>query len=341
MKDFTVMIMGDGTSPVRRFYVPEQKLRRLVTLAAIVGVVAVLGFWDYLRLNGGRSELALLRVEAVEQREQIHVFEKTLTTVQGTLERVRHLERKIRLIANLPGAAATGGTEVTEIAPASMGGVFPAAQGQLHVPTDPFGAPMELGPHFESPRGPSQSLEEDPAPRAGYTTRGARQLSLMNRRAQGLGGAAERISGSLEELVTQLEAKRGKLASMPSIWPARGWLTSRFGYRVSPFTGRSQRHGGVDIAARRGTPVIAPARGRIKYVGSRGALGKTLVIDHGFGVQTLYGHNDTIKVRIGEQVERGQQIASIGSTGRSTGPHLHYVVEVRGKAQNPLDYIFD
>ena len=77
------------------------------------------------------------------------------------------------------------------------------------------------------------------------------------------------------------------------------------------------------------------------FVGTKGPLGKALVVDHGFGVKTLYGHTKEIHVRTGDVVERGQEIAAIGSTGRSTGPHLHYVVEVNGKAQDPLDYIFD
>ena len=76
-------------------------------------------------------------------------------------------------------------------------------------------------------------------------------------------------------------------------------------------------------------------------MGTKGPLGKTLMVDHGFGVKTLYGHTQEIHVKAGERVERGQQIALIGSTGRSTGPHLHYVVEVNGKTRNPLDYIFD
>ncbi|MHA7840158.1 MAG: M23 family metallopeptidase, partial [bacterium] len=142
-------------------------------------------------------------------------------------------------------------------------------------------------------------------------------------------------------LLGQLEDKREKLVSMPSIWPSRGWLTSRFGPRVSPFTGRRQQHNGIDIAAASGTPIVAPARGRVSFVGRKGPLGNALVLDHGFGVKTVYGHTREIHVRSGETVERGQRIAAIGTSGRSTGPHLHYVVEVNGKARDPLDYIFD
>ena len=117
--------------------------------------------------------------------------------------------------------------------------------------------------------------------------------------------------------------------------------SSVFGTRISPFTGKRQFHSGVDIAGARGTDVIATAAGKVVYAGSKGPMGKSVIIDHGYGVRTQYGHNKEITVKRGEVVERGQQIAALGSSGRSTGPHLHYVVEVNGKTRNPLDYIFD
>jgi murein DD-endopeptidase MepM/ murein hydrolase activator NlpD len=110
---------------------------------------------------------------------------------------------------------------------------------------------------------------------------------------------------------------------------------------VSPFTNKPQFHAGLDIAGAPGTPVIAPARGRVTFVGKRGPLGNSIVIDHGHGVRTQYGHNDTLRVKLGQVVERGEVIATLGSTGRSTGPHLHYVVEVQGRTKDPLDFIFD
>jgi murein DD-endopeptidase MepM/ murein hydrolase activator NlpD len=175
----------------------------------------------------------------------------------------------------------------------------------------------------------------------GLTTEGARVVDALGRLADRMNGHASVRGDSLELLLEQLDDKRVKLASMPSIWPARGWLTSRFGARVSPFTGRRQMHAGIDIASRAGTPIIAPAQGRVSYVGRKGPMGNTLILDHGFGVKTIYGHTEAIHVKPGQSVERGQEIAAIGSTGRSTGPHLHYVVEINGKPRNPLDYIFD
>jgi murein DD-endopeptidase MepM/ murein hydrolase activator NlpD len=167
------------------------------------------------------------------------------------------------------------------------------------------------------------------------------RVSLLRQGAEYLGVVAESQEASLADLVKRLESKRRRLASSPSIWPTKGWLTSRYGYRTSPFTGREQFHAGLDIAGAKGTVVVATARGKVVFAGKRGPLGDSLIIDHGYGVRTQYGHIDEVFVKRGDAVERGDKIASLGNSGRSTGPHLHYVVEVNGKTRNPLDYIFD
>ncbi len=146
---------------------------------------------------------------------------------------------------------------------------------------------------------------------------------------------------SFSELMEFLEDKKSMLASTPSIWPVRGWVTSNFGKRISPFTGKYKNHDGMDVATRTGTPIVSPADGRVTYVGVESGYGKLLVIDHGYGVVTRYGHNSDIFVKVGEKVKRGQQIAAIGNTGRSTGPHLHYEVRVNGVPVNPRNYILN
>lgn len=146
---------------------------------------------------------------------------------------------------------------------------------------------------------------------------------------------------SFNELKEFLEDKKSLLASTPSVWPVRGWVTSNFGRRISPFTGGYKNHEGLDIATRMGTPIIAPADGRVTYVGVEAGYGKLLVIDHGYSVITRYGHNSKIHVKAGDRVKRGQKVASVGSTGRSTGPHVHYEVRVNGIPVNPKNYILN
>lgn len=129
-------------------------------------------------------------------------------------------------------------------------------------------------------------------------------------------------------------------ASIPSIWPVRGWVTSDFGVRRGPRIG-TRFHEGIDIAASIGTPVYASGDGLITFAGYKHGLGKTIIIDHGFGVTTIYGHNSRLYVKEGQRVRRGMTIADVGRTGRSTGPHLHYQVEVDGVPVDPMRYIIE
>ncbi len=146
---------------------------------------------------------------------------------------------------------------------------------------------------------------------------------------------------SFEALTAYLTEQKDRLVATPSIWPAKGYVSSKFGPRISPFTGRRQRHTGIDIAAARGTPVLAPADGVVTYSGKLAGYGRAIVVDHGFGIKTFYGHNHQNKVKKGQRVARGQVIAAVGSSGYSTGSHLHYEVLVKDTPVNPLKYIVD
>jgi len=328
MEAYTLIWVKDRHARPQQISLPKTRVKQAAIALAVACVLVLGAVWDYWRLRADNAELAGLRVEAMAQREQISIFTNRLAHVDAELERVVDLERKVRIIANLPGAAGVGGEDLVELVPNQEGLVAPPAG----VPIDPEA--IEAGAHTGQGGG-------EPLPGDELSGAGVRLLETLGGRAVDLAGGAGQRADSLESLLGQLEEKREHLASMPSIWPSRGWLTSRFGARISPFTGRRQNHSGIDIAAADGTPIVAPARGRVTFVGRKGPLGNALVLDHGFGVKTVYGHTKKIHVRSGETVERGQEIAAIGSSGRSTGPHLHYVVEVRGKARNPLDYIFD
>lgn len=144
---------------------------------------------------------------------------------------------------------------------------------------------------------------------------------------------------SLDEIETALKDQQERLAHVPSIWPVRGWVTSGFGYRSDPFTGRRNMHDGIDIVAPYGTPVVAPAAGRVVYSGWKSNWGRVVEIDHGNGIHTFFAHLRSTSVEVGEIVTRGQQIGRLGSSGRSTGAHLHYGVKRKGSWVNPRSYI--
>ncbi len=165
------------------------------------------------------------------------------------------------------------------------------------------------------------------------------ELTALSETLDNLVGRARLQKSSFDELITHLREKAYLRNHTPSIMPVQGWLIRGFGYQVDPFTGQVKMHQGLDIAAPTGTPVVAPADGTVRFAGNKEGFGLSVEINHGYGYTTLYAHCQRIRVNAGMQVKRGDVIAYVGNTGRSTGPHLHYEVRVAHSAVNPMNYI--
>ncbi|MCP3057786.1 M23 family metallopeptidase [Myxococcus sp. K38C18041901] len=164
---------------------------------------------------------------------------------------------------------------------------------------------------------------------------------LLMGRLDKLSAEATRQEQSLQELQAYFQDQKSLLASTPSVWPARGWVTSDFGQRVDPYTADRVMHSGLDIAAPHGKEVYSPSDGTVVFAGLEGGYGNVIVVDHGYGIKTRYGHLAKMLVKAGDRVKRGALIAAVGNTGRSTGPHLHYEVRVNGIPQNPRKFILE
>jgi murein DD-endopeptidase MepM/ murein hydrolase activator NlpD len=144
---------------------------------------------------------------------------------------------------------------------------------------------------------------------------------------------------SLQRLLEFFDGYRYRKSSSPSLWPVKGLITSSFGYRESPFSGNKEFHSGIDISCAIGTSVLAPADGFVSYIGYNEGLGRFLELDHGYGITTIYGHLSKTAVEVGKKVTRGQVIGHCGSSGTTTGPHLHYEVRLHGAPINPFKFI--
>jgi murein DD-endopeptidase MepM/ murein hydrolase activator NlpD len=166
------------------------------------------------------------------------------------------------------------------------------------------------------------------------------QLSTAN--LQSMQQKADDVQKNLDTLANFFDKNASLLASTPSIWPtAGGWPSSGFGYRIDPFTKMQAFHYGLDIVAAFGNPVIAPADGYVLEVNRDNLFGNWIILNHGGGITTLYGHLSKTSVRVGQKVKRGDEIGKVGNTGKSIGPHLHYEVRINGKAVNPYSYILE
>ena len=175
----------------------------------------------------------------------------------------------------------------------------------------------------------------------------ASMIGLAPRRATH-GNPSELLADSsalrdkFEEILDVFQRERARLSCIPSINPVasqEAWISSGFGYRKDPINDNRRFHEGCDIVAPRNTPVIAPADGVVKFSGWREGLGRSIQIEHGYGYETTYSHNSKLLVKKGDRVKRGDEIARVGSSGRSTGPHLHYEVYLNGKLVNPYKYV--
>ncbi len=193
----------------------------------------------------------------------------------------------------------------------------------------------------EGPLGIGGSIPEDLAPGMALSRKHTGLVREMHDQMDGLEMASRNQATGFENLMSALASRRNLLACKPSIRPADGIVSSGFGSRENPFTGLPEFHGGLDIANHKGTPVLATADGTVTFVGDKGPLGKMVVINHGHGIVTRYAHIDKALKKQGDRVKRGDVVAQMGNTGRSTGPHVHYEVRINGVPVNPRDHILN
>jgi murein DD-endopeptidase MepM/ murein hydrolase activator NlpD len=147
------------------------------------------------------------------------------------------------------------------------------------------------------------------------------------------------LEGHLSTVRRNVEQRESLMNATPSIWPVHGWLSAGYGMRADPFNGERDFHPGLDISADKGTPILATAAGKVELAAPSGDYGNLVVVDHGYGLVTRYGHLSKFAVWVGRQVKRGDVVGYVGSTGRATGPHLHYEVLANGKLINPLQLL--
>lgn len=167
----------------------------------------------------------------------------------------------------------------------------------------------------------------------------ADNLYELQNEIQTLLKSSEFENASFAAILDEVASKKYLLDHTPSILPCDGYYSRGFGMKPDPFTGNIRMHAGIDIASDKGTPVIASADGTVNFTGWIGRFGRVVIIDHGFGYRTLYGHLESMNVKKGLSIKRWQTIGTMGSTGRSTGPHLHYEVHKDGRPVDPMPFV--
>jgi murein DD-endopeptidase MepM/ murein hydrolase activator NlpD len=303
------MLVADKPSRIRRLRVRKSTIWFLVSVACLVlGFLLAIGI-HYYSIIEKINQNGQLRTLNHEMRRDLKRSYTRVSSIQQGLDRLQRFDIKLRIISQ-----------------------------QHDSKRD-----LALGP-IESYKSRADSTEgDDEIPifvRASYENLGP-TFDFIEKRLDELEAGIEEREASIRHVDALLQRQKERLASTPSICPANGWVTDDFGTRLDPFTGKPTMHKGIDIANKPGVLVVSPARGVVTFADHTDRLGKLLVIDHGFGIHTRYGHLAEFRTAIGTKVERREIIGTIGNSGRSTGPHLHYEVIVEGVCKNPVYYILE
>ena len=311
-------------------------LKAAVALGIVLSMVASACVVEYLGLLSQSIENKRLRAENTQLKQQFQVVEGKLNALESGLERVKGFVTKLRLITNIDSEDRT-----LKLAIGPLPKVGQAVEAELG---EQGRSPASVGAHAHGAEdSDSIFFQKPPADvlQGELAVEGQRDYaSLAIRIDQAVQETNIREQGVLE-LWETLSERQSLIAATPNIKPVRGWFTSKFGYRVSPFSNRPVMHNGLDIAASPGSPIMAPADGVVSFAGYDPGYGKLVSIDHGYGVITRFGHTSQIFVEVGQKVKRRDTIASVGNTGRSTGPHLHYEVRVNNVPVDPQNYVLD
>jgi len=284
---------------VRTLNISKSVIKAVLLSLAGVLVLSIYLLYEYTDVKEKEWELQSKREELMQQKAQVQNFALNLIDYNHQMFLIRNLDTKLRQAVSL---------EPRDKAHLLLG----------------IGGPEELGLQGLAALGEKKQDEA---------------LKEMYQELTELQEAASKQETSLQTLMEYFEDKRSLYASTPAGWPVRGWVTSPFGSRISPFNGTAQFHEGIDIAAQIGTPVAAPADGVVIKAGFEAGYGNMVELSHGYGLRTVFGHNSRLNVIPGQHVKRGDIIAYTGDSGASTGPHLHYEVRVNGLPVNPVRYL--
>lgn len=331
---YTVVIFRGSTAKPLRFSFSRKFVRRLLIVGALLLLADLLVVSHYVIRTGEVWELSAFRTEAISAREQTAAFASAIDDLKKRLTSMKEVNQRLRVMLGIetPKTGDVVNGRGGEDVPLPEGNRLPASEKTL-------GNEVQVQHSSLADIAQGVQVSSVMTNMSGLT---AHEASITV--SEGIDWLKKEASNQeqiLQELSEAAEKKSSRWAATPSIWPVKGWITSGFGPRISPFTEKPTWHDGLDIGAAANAPVQAPAQGRVTSVGFDPKLGHMVKLDHGFGIETLYGHLAKPLVKEGQRVKRGDVVGLVGSSGLATGPHLHYMVKVNGQALDPNKYILE
>lgn len=351
-KYYTVMVVPEKQKGVKTFRIPTVLFKSLafllVMLTMLVGVLA----YDYWKILQQVYENKHLSIENRQLKEQIQLFQMKMNTLADDLKRINTFEKKLRVITGLEDVTTKGALfkptkETEEKETFSVDDLSTSLDLKFDLDIEDQPKFKELKSLYDKKIAATLGLERSYLLTKQWSDLARRSFALSYDYAKFdykyslIKDTVEGMEGKIHELDQYLLDKESFLNSTPTILPADGWITSYYGQRISPYLGKLKMHEGLDVGAAYGTAVNAPADGIVTFSGEKAGFGKFVQIDHGYGIETIYAHNQSLHVKPGQKVKRGTLLAGVGNTGHSTGPHLHYEVRVNGIAVDPLYFILE
>ena len=320
---YSIMIFRGARANPFRLTLRKSIVRYAIILGVFLSLIQGAFFAHYFFQRSQLTDLMNVRKELSTSRQQTSDFAIEIESMKKRMVSLEALNRQLQTMFGL------------EVDEAEESEDFSGAKGGVEFPFENVGSGKEVPP-------PSANLALVPNTKTATSRQNMQQIAEIARGLRWLKNRANTGEVILDQLTSTANKRAERLASTPSIWPVKGAITSKFGPRLSPFTGKKALHAGIDIGAPKGTKIYAPAAGKVAVAAFDARMGKFVRIDHGFGMETTYGHLSKIFVTYGTKVRRGDVIGLVGNTGKfSTGPHLHYQVAVKDKVVDPVHYILD
>jgi len=306
-KNISFFILSNTGSPVKQFSVSKTLLRILGVLITVCLVLSIYAVYDYYTIKTNSGDNRKLQATIFHQEDEI-------AGQRMQIQKFAH--------------------EIADLKSELVG--LNDFEKKIRIIAN-----IEKTADQDSLFGVGGSIPEDLDTKVPLTEKHNSLMREIHKQTRQLDIASIRQREGFESLLNFLQDQRNLLSSTPAIRPTKGWVTSGFGYRKSPFTGLREFHKGLDIATRKGMPVIATADGIVSFTGAKGLMGRVVAIDHGHGMVTRFGHLEKIVTKRGQAVKRGDVIGHVGVSGRTTGPHVHYEVRLNGIPVSPTKYILN
>jgi murein DD-endopeptidase MepM/ murein hydrolase activator NlpD len=350
-KYYTIMIVPEKQKGVKTYRIPTTLFRSLTFLfVMILLLVGVLAF-DYWKILQQVYENKHLSIENKQLKEQIQLFQMKMNTIASDLKRINTFEKKLRVITGLEDITTKEpikpNDDAKEKSSFSLEDFSTSIDFNFDTDLESNDQFKELKSLYDKKIATNLGIERSYLLTKQWSELARRSFSLSQDYAKfdfkynQIKNVVDRIETKIHELDQHLLDKESFLNSTPTILPTEGWITSYFGQRLSPYLGKVKMHEGLDVGAEPGTPINSPADGIVTFSGEKAGFGKFVQIAHGYGIETIYAHNQKLFVKSGQKIKRGSLLAAVGNTGHSTGPHLHYEVRVNGIAVDPLYFILE